>query len=240
MRRRARGAGGVSRRRCGRALATVVAMAAGAVAWVGTGTAAADAAPARAACDVPGRPARPPVRLHLVDRAGVSADARAVLMAESLRPWRAAGVAVEWGDALPAVAPRPGHEDDVYVILLPDDGAPATRKQPLAAIRFVAGRPTTHVAVHAGYVQRRLAEMRIDDRRLADLPRRQRDYAFGRVLGRAVAHEVGHFLLGSPVHTRTGLMRASHRIEHLVSGGDARFAVTLPAMPGCLVAQARR
>jgi hypothetical protein len=213
---------------------------AGAIAWGAAGSAAADPGPARAACDVPGRPARPPVRLHLIDRAGVSADARAVLMSESLRPWRAVGVAVEWGDALPAVAPRPGHDDDVYVILVPDDGAPATRKQPMAAIRFVAGRPTTHVAVHAGYVQRRLAELRVDDRRLADLPRRQRDHALGRVLGRAVAHEVGHYLLGSAAHTRTGLMRASHRIEHLAGGGDARFAVTLPAMPACLVAQARR
>lgn len=237
MSRPARRAGGVPAQRRG-AVIVAVALAIGAAAWPGAGAAtAADAGTGRAACDAPERPARPPVRLHLVDRAGIGDDARATLVAESLRPWRAAGVAVEWGDALPAVTPRPGREDDVYVILLPDDAAPAARQQPMASIRFVGGRPTTHVTVHAGSVARRLADLRLDDRRLAEHPRLLRDRALGRVLGRAVAHEVGHFLLGSAAHTRTGLMRASHRIEHLLGGADRRFAVVLPAMPTCLVAQ---
>ena len=236
MRRRARWDGGVPARRCGAVVARVV-LAIGVIASPGVGAAAADRGPARAACDVPDRPPRPPVRLYLIDRAGIGADARATLMAEGLRPWRAAGVAVEWGDALPTVAPRPGHEDDVYVILAPDDDVPTTQTQSMASIRFVDGRPTNHVTVHAGYVARRLGNLRIDDRPMADLPRTIRDRALGRVLGRAVAHEVGHFLLSSAAHTRTGLMRASHRIEHLLGSADDRFTVTLPAMPGCLVAQ---
>jgi hypothetical protein len=216
-----------------------MALAIGVAAWPGVRwVRAADHGTARPACDVPDRPERPPVRLHLVDHVGIGDEARAILKVDALRPWRAVGVAVEWGDALPAVAPRPGHENDVYVILVPDDAALATRPQPMASIRFVGGRPTTHVMVHAGYVARRLADLRLDDRRLADLPPLMRHRALGRVLGRAVAHEVGHFLLGSATHTRTGLMRASHRIEHLLGGADGRFAVVLPAMPTCLVAQA--
>jgi hypothetical protein len=190
-------------------------------------------------------PAMPPALwLHLIDRAGVSVDARAALQAEALRPWLAAGVRVDWSLAVPQRPAMAGDRADLYVTLVADDAddaAATPAKLPMASILFVAGQPTTQITVHAGHVARRLAEIRLDDQRLGDRPRLVRDRVLGRVLGRAIAHEVGHFLFASNAHTADGLMRASHRLEHLLdpSPSPALFQVVSPATPTCLVAGSR-
>jgi hypothetical protein len=58
-------------------------------------------------------------------------------------------------------------------------------------------------------------------RALIDAPYRLRSDALGRVLGRALAHEVGHYLLASRKHAGRGLMRAVMYPEHLVSPGTS-------------------
>lgn len=86
------------------------------------------------------------------------------------------------------------------------------------------------VATHGGQAQWTLGELlRFDDQaaiavvsiagaqRIVDQSRQsrvfdvgdQRDYRLGVVLGRAVAHEVGHFLLRTNTHATSGLMRAT-------------------------------
>jgi hypothetical protein len=195
-----------------------------------------DAASARMACgDAP----RPPVRLHLIDRAGLSVDARVELMRETIAPWRAVDVSVEWVAGMPVRPSGLGEPKDLYVVVVADAAA-TTDGQPLpmASILFVNGQPTTRITVHAGHVAGRLAAMRIDDVPFLERPRLIRDRVLGRVLGRAAAHEVGHFLSGSGEHATTGLMRASHRIEHLMEPGHPMFRVAAPAIPGCLVARA--
>jgi hypothetical protein len=208
------------------------------------GTRAAVAAPAdggengRMACgDAP----RPPVRLHLIDRAGLSVAARIELMRETIAPWRVVDASVEWAAELPSRPAGLGEPQDLYVVVVADadethDGQPL----PMASILFVRGQPTTRITVHAGHVARRLAGMRFDDLPFAERPRPIRDRVLGRVLGRAVAHEVGHFLSGSREHTPAGLMRASHRVEHLLEPGHPMFRVTAPATPDCRVARLER
>jgi hypothetical protein len=159
-------------------------------------------------------------------------------MRETLAPWRAVDASVEWAAALPSRPAGLGEPKDLYVVVLADagettDGPPL----PMASILFVNGQPTTRITVHAGHVARRLAGMPLDDRPFAERPRVIRDRVLGRVLGRAVAHEVGHFLSGSREHTLAGLMRASHRLEHLMQPEHPMFRVTAPAMPGCQIAR---
>ena len=60
---------------------------------------------------------RPPVRLHLIDRAGLSIDARFELMRETLAPWRAAGASVEWVVEMPARPAGLGEPKDLYVVV---------------------------------------------------------------------------------------------------------------------------
>jgi hypothetical protein len=58
------------------------------------------------------------------------------------------------------------------------------------------------------------------------MPQAGQEQTLARVLGRALAHEIGHYLLASPAHTATGLMRATQSIQSLVK--DDVSAFTLP------------
>ena len=181
--------------------------------------------------------ARTPVRLHLIDRAGLSIGTRNELEREALRPWLSAGAVVDWSE-VPARPAHLGGGVDLYVTTVAGDvsGEPSPPPdQPLASIRFADETPTTQITVYAGAVARRLDQVSLDDRRVGDRPLRFRDRLLGRVLGRAVAHELGHFLLASKTHTPTGLMRAGHRLENMMALVD-RDSQLVPGPP-CLVAR---
>jgi hypothetical protein len=45
----------------------------------------------------------------------------------------------------------------------------------------------------------------------------------GRVLGRALAHEIGHFLLRSRNHSKVGLMRANPSVPDLIGRDRQTF-----------------
>jgi hypothetical protein len=183
--------------------------------------------------------ARTPVRLHLIDRAGLSIATREELEREALRPWVSAGAVVDWSEP-PARPAHLGSGVDLYVTTVAGavSGEPSPPSdQPLASIRFVDERPTTQITVYAGAVARRLDQVSLDDRRVGDRPLRFRDRLLGRVLGRAVAHELGHFLLASKTHTSTGLMRAGHRLENMMAAVDRDSQLVPATGPPCLVAR---
>ncbi len=56
-------------------------------------------------------------------------------------------------------------------------------------------------------------------------PRSLHDGHLGLVLGRVVAHEIGHYLLGTATHSRTGLMRARFETPDLIDRRSAAFHV---------------
>lgn len=53
----------------------------------------------------------------------------------------------------------------------------------------------------------------------------KRDVALGRIMGRALAHEIGHFMLASRQHRRNGLMRAVIDAEQFVHPDIDRFSL---------------
>ena len=57
------------------------------------------------------------------------------------------------------------------------------------------------------------------------MPPGEVDVLLGRVLGRALAHELGHYLLRSGRHTRRGLMRGDRTIQEFLSAGRRGFEV---------------
>jgi hypothetical protein len=57
-------------------------------------------------------------------------------------------------------------------------------------------------------------------------PRAVRDRVLGRMIGRVVAHEIGHWLLRTRDHSTSGLMRAHHTTDELADPG--REGLTLP------------
>ncbi len=57
-------------------------------------------------------------------------------------------------------------------------------------------------------------------------PGLDRDLTLGRVLGRALAHEVGHFLLRSRDHSAVGLMRARQPVSDLLAPDRRHFVLS--------------
>jgi hypothetical protein len=130
---------------------------------------------------------------------GVSQTA---LMKETESIWRDAQVQLRWlkaentgGSDRPlrvlvtrrAVSAADGHRWPVGELLRFEDSSAIAMASITAALRIVQER----------------AELP-----LVDLPA-MRQYKLGVVLGRAVAHEIGHYLLQSNTHSPYGLMRAS-------------------------------
>jgi hypothetical protein len=181
------------------------------------------------------------VTLLLVDRVGLSRDAHGEMVRETIQLWSAAGVDVSWSK-LPAAGSKESTEIPamsashalVTVIVKPD--MPEDLRSRLASARvmasilFINDKPTTLIAAYPAEVERLLETVRMDVRPVGERPAAYRHRLMGRVLGRAIAHELGHFLFGSSVHAPDGLMRAKHRLDDLTSPFRRAFRV-VPAQP---------
>jgi|SoiMethySBSTD1v2_1073268.scaffolds.fasta_scaffold00678_10 hypothetical protein len=146
---------------------------------------------------------------------------RRVLVSEAERIWRREGIALQWPTSTTsdtAAALRVLVIDRREALLRPDrdrwrvgELLPQTNRRALA-IASIAG------------AERVLAEA--TDRRLALLePRQLAEYRLGVVLGRAVAHEIGHYLLATPTHATHGLMRAAIEAREFADPAAKTFAL---------------
>ncbi len=126
---------------------------------------------------------------------------RTHLTREAEAIWRRAGIRLDWlsgADDRPRSGPvlrvlvgrllASAHESHAWPVgrLLPDQSG--------GQIAIASIPAAQRVLASAGYAIEPLA---VGDQRM------------GLVLGRAVAHEIGHYLFGTPSHTHRGLMRAA-------------------------------
>src|SRR5262249_38669928 len=79
----------------------------------------------------------------------------------------------------------------------------------IAWVLFNAGRPLplARVSIPAAYRLLANAKSWFNGRPVTESALKVRNMALGRIIGRALAHEIGHFLLASQQHSRNGLMR---------------------------------
>ena len=61
--------------------------------------------------------------------------------------------------------------------------------------------------------------------RVATMPVLQRETYLARAMGRALAHELGHYLLASKVHTPRGLMQTPRSASEMLSPTRVRFEI---------------
>jgi hypothetical protein len=142
------------------------------------------------------------LNLRLTTSDELSSVSQRALVNESEAIWRDANVQLRWlTDATNADAGRPlrilvtrravtavnRHSWPVGELLRFEDNTAIALASITSALRIVQGDP---------------------ERQLLDLPA-MHQYKVGVVLGRAVAHEIGHYLLASNWHSPQGLMRAS-------------------------------
>ena len=173
------------------------------------------------------------ITLHLEDRAGLPRAARDEMRRGTTVLWQAAGVDVRWSpDPFPGDhAPAGAHIRVAIAAGAASPSSPAPR--PMASIRFVDRTPSTSIDVYPSEVRALLDVFVFDDKPLSHRPRLLQEHLMGRMLGRAVAHEIGHFFFATAAHARVGLMRANHRVGQLIGRSDQPFAVVEPPSATC-------
>jgi hypothetical protein len=95
----------------------------------------------------------------------------------------------------------------------------------LGAVRFRAGAPEPTILLFTAAVETLVDEVPAMHHG-AECPPAVRDQMAGRMIGRALAHEIGHVLLRSRGHSPDGLMRAIHRSSDFVAVERQGFALS--------------
>lgn len=144
--------------------------------------------------------------------------ARRMLLAEANRIWEREGVRLHWSDPMEA-APPADASLRVLVLARPEPASANDRRWPVAELVPHASPRALAIASIPG------AQRVVDEAarfRLVE-PGGDSQIRLGLVLGRAVAHEIGHFLLATATHSESGLMRAAVDSGEFVSIGDHTF-----------------
>jgi hypothetical protein len=173
---------------------------------------------------------RPPLlTLALTGECRASNDTVKLAQAEAARVWSPADVILKW--VKPSELPYASAPTDWLVVRCATADAVTESNEPIvpiAAIRFVSGLPTNTIVVDINNANTLLLREARDPRDPRARFAAYRQVSLGRMLGRAIAHEIGHFLSQSGGHTRTGLMRATHTVAALTGASLKPFRVGEP------------
>jgi hypothetical protein len=96
----------------------------------------------------------------------------------------------------------------------------------LGSIVFVEGGPGSQILMYPNAIVALVSTATVLERSEPEWPTMLRHVVLGRVLGRALAHEIGHFLLRSRDHSTIGLMRARQSVADLVAPERNRFTLS--------------
>ena len=103
----------------------------------------------------------------------------------------------------------PGRDGAVRLtVVLADHPEGKVTINALGSIAFVDGEPEPTIVMYPNAVALLVSLIKINNHLDQEWPFALRDLVHGRVLGRALAHEIGHYLLRSRDHSVVGLMRA--------------------------------
>lgn len=162
--------------------------------------------------------AQVPLSIGVPAGAPLSSDAIRAMCEETDAIWRGAGVAIAWRAS--------GAAPDLRVVF--DDPAPVPRDGRSMTLGWLVfdddvPAPTVHLSL-ANTV--RLLEESLGIIGTVDVMKPwQRDTLVARALGRALAHELGHYLLASKVHTERGLMRGQRLAAEMFLPARSAFAI---------------
>ena len=165
------------------------------------------------------------VRLHIDLRSTVPDAILRGALAEAARVWAPYGVRLQQADASSQADTM---ADALMLTVFIDDSATSAEGDDgVGAIQFGPdGAPAPAVTVHYGRVKRLALGSDVLGIRASQWPARVRDDILGRALGRALAHEVGHFVLRWSHHAKAGLMQPSHHASALTDPDLKGFALT--------------
>lgn len=179
----------------------------------------------------------------LVIRVAVESDAPASLVSRALAEadavWRASGITFIW-DRVPAKAAsrfdqnRGGAAGGLRVVIGNSRGAVHEGRMPLGWIQFDSDSPAQEIYLSYRNAVDFMADSTMVVGVLSRMPALEQEFNLARAMGRALAHELGHYLLASKAHTRGGLMQASHTAHEFF--GYARNGFRVDAAQRQLIA----
>lgn len=145
---------------------------------------------------------------------GIDARQQAEMFAEAQRVWTLHGVTL-----------REGERDncDRLLVVKSDTEARAENIAPgpaLGWVPFVAGKARRVVFLRVARASVLTADMSPGTR-----PDGLTRFLVGRLLGRVLAHEIGHILLGSAQHQANGLMRAQYQARDVLKSAPASYTL---------------
>lgn len=162
------------------------------------------------------------LNLRLTTSEALPPAARRALVSETASIWEDEGIRLRW---LSGSESRGGLT--LRVLVMPRTvGAPADG-EPWPVGELLRFEDSRAIAIASISGARRVID-ESERFRLLDLPS-LRDYRLGLVLGRAVAHEIGHYLLQSNAHTESGLMRANIGAREFAGPRGASFQLDADA-----------
>ena len=159
----------------------------------------------------------PPMVITVHAAPTISSSLLTFMLRETDEIWRRAGVTFVWqvtplptAPYLRAISLAPYRPSTVRVIVDDEIGRKAESGVPIGWVVFDdphAPEPDLHVS--RANARRLLAMAPSIVGRLDEMPRLQEEILLGRAMGRALAHEMGHYLLASKAHTSRGVMQAT-------------------------------
>ncbi len=163
------------------------------------------------------QPSMAPLHVALEFSGGMTSIA-SLALAQTARVWAPYGVSVGGAGQRSA--------DAVVVRVAIAERASTAMDDPrtLGSIVFHDGLPGREITLYAQRAWELICAVAGND--AEHWPRSYRELVMARVLGRALAHELGHFLLRRQAHSAAGLMRAFQSIADLMTVEGERLFLT--------------
>jgi hypothetical protein len=147
--------------------------------------------------------------------------------------WRASGFSFVWQRAAREAVPYarlaeigPHVPATLRVVIGEDRGVSRDHRTPLGWIVFDDERaPQQEIYLSHANAKALMEAARPVVGLVTQMPIAQREILLARAMGRALAHEIGHYLLASKVHTRRGLLKATRTASELFSSDRAGFQI---------------
>ena len=161
------------------------------------------------------------VCIRITDRDGLTGPALNSVESEASRIWIRHGVALSWTQPAPDTCPT-------IVSLVFDEHeliklAGGSRDSALARSVFLGRKQTIVVSVPRAFEMLSL----ITQQNMTMSSGNERDFRGGTLLGRVVAHELGHVLLTTLSHSESGLMRPVFGLKDVLSADDDTTKLSL-------------
>ena len=187
----------------------------------------------------------PPMIVTVTTAADLSPSLVKALLAEADAIWRPSGITLLWQAAARIATPAEQRElgpfvpNSLHVVIGENRGGGTNGRVPLGWIVFDdVTVPEQEIYVSYANARQMMEEARSVVGLIDQMPIMQRETLLARAMGRALAHELGHYLLASKVHTERGLMKAIMTASELFMPDSGAFRLE-PAQRRSVAARLR-